>query len=153
MEDVEVKQKLSDLAQQGIQIFMVESEPETCTDDAPDQSPEFFCPYCGQGSGAKSWWTQEQLAYIQVHTKNIAARIINESFIRPLKRNFGQHRSSGLISIKVTANELEQTEPWISPEINDMKVFDLECCQRTLKIDEAWTGTVHCFFCGFPHGK
>ncbi|HYA41731.1 MAG TPA: hypothetical protein VEF34_10530 [Syntrophobacteraceae bacterium] len=144
--------ELSDLAQGVSSTFMVDSEPEPSSEDTEDQAADFFCPYCGQSSAAGTWWTQEQLAYIQVHTKNIVAKIVNENFIGPLKRNFGQNRSGGLISIKVTAKELEQTEPWIAPEANDMKVFDLECCQRSLKIDEAWRGTVHCFFCGFPHG-
>jgi hypothetical protein len=56
-----------------------------------------------------------------------------------------------MVSIKFEGKEIEQLEPWISPEVNDMKIFDLPCCQRKIKIEESWQDTVHCFFCGFPY--
>jgi len=54
-------------------------------------------------------------------------------------------------SIRFEGKEMEQQKPWISPEVNDMEIFDLPCCQRKIKIEENWQDKVYCFFCGFPY--
>jgi hypothetical protein len=59
------------------------------------------------------WWTQEQLAYVGILAKNIMAKMINENFIRPLKRTF-QRPSSSIVSIRFEGKEMKQQEPWIS---------------------------------------
>lgn len=144
------KEELSTLAQEGIDSFMIEPQEKADSDESTGGEPEYFCPYCGQSGPQDSWWTQEQLAYINIFAKNIMASLVNEHFIRPLKRSFGQ-RSSGPISISFKGREMEQQEPWISPEVNDMDEFDLPCCRRKIKIEESEMDCVHCFFCGFPH--
>lgn len=145
------KDELVDLAQEGIDAFMVEpKEKATDLDESGRSEIEFICPYCRQRASSDSWWTQEQLAYIGIVAKNIIARMVNEHLIRPLKRTFGRS-ISGMVSMQFKSKEMEQQEPWISPEINDMEIFDLPCCQRKIKLEDDWTGRVHCFFCGFPH--
>ena len=74
--------------------------------------------------------------------------MINEKLIRPLEREFRSSKND-ILSITFKGKELKETEPWISPEINDMKVFDLPCCNRKIKIQENWDKFVYCFFCGF----
>jgi hypothetical protein len=146
------KEELTDLAQKGIDSFMIETKEEkTDLDDSERSETEFICPYCGQRASSDSWWTQEQLAYVGIVAKNIMAKIVNENFIRPLKRTF-QRPSFGIVSIRFEGKEVEQQEPWISPEVNDMEIFDLPCCQRKIKIEGGWEGVVYCFFCGFLHG-
>lgn len=148
------RDELTTLAQAGIDSFMIEQDEEISdTDEASEPEIEFVCPYCGQRASQDSWWTQEQLAYIGVVVSNIVANLINENLMRPLKREFGRSQSSGLVSIHFEGQEMEQEEPWISPEVNDMQAFDLPCCGRKLKVEEGYAGTVHCFFCGFPHGR
>jgi len=147
------KEELTDLAQKGMDSFMIEQK-EVATDLDENESleeNEFSCPYCGQRAPNNSWWTQEQLAYMGIVTKNIMAKIVNENLIRPLKNTF-QRPSSGMISMRFEGKEMEQQEPWISPEVNNMKIFDLPCCQRKIKIEDGWKGVVYCFFCGFLHG-
>ena len=144
------KEELVTLAQEGIDSFMTESEVKKDSDASGSQELEQFCPYCGQSAPNDSWWTQEQLSYISVFAQNIMANLVNEHLIRPLQRNFGQQRP-GPLSISFKGHEMEQQEPWISPEVNDMDVFDLPCCNRKIKVEENTTGTIHCFFCGFPH--
>ena len=145
------KDELADLAQKGIDSFMLErEEAEEDSQSTVTQLTEFTCPYCGQLTTEDSWWTQEQLAYIGIFVKNIMAKMVNEQFIRPLKRDFGRPKS-GLISVQFEGREIKQQEPWISPETDDMDIFTLSCCQRKMKIIEGWKGKVHCFFCGFPH--
>ena len=145
------KEELTDLAQKVVDFFMLdEKEKEANLSESEPSRIEFFCPYCGQRAPANSWWTQEQLAYVRTVTKNILAKIVNENLIRSLKRAF-QRSSSGKGSVWFQGKEIEQQEPWISPEVNDMKIFNLPCCRRKIKIEEKWQGTVYCFFCGFPY--
>jgi len=144
------KKELDDLAQKGIDSFLLEGEQaETNSDDSDAQKKEYNCPYCGQVGPDDSWWTQEQLAYIRIFAKNVMAKMVNEHLIRPLRRNFSRS-SSGPISMRFEGKEMEEQEPWISPETDDMDIFELPCCQRKMKIEDGWKGKVYCFFCGFP---
>jgi len=145
------KDELDDFAQKGIDSFMTELKEEAADlDDSSRLETEFICPYCGQQSPSDSWWTQEQLAYIGVVAKNIMAKMVNKHFIHPPKRTLGRP-TSDMVSIRFEGKEMEQQEPWISPEVNDMEIFDLPCCQRKIKIKEDWSNAVYCFFCGFPY--
>lgn len=145
------KDELTSLAQEGLDSYMLEIQKKA-TDASEEEKtePEFTCPYCGQQSSRGSWWTQEQLAYVGVVAQNIISKMINEQLIRPLKRTSRRHSSSPL-SLRFEGKEMKQQEPWISPEINDMEIFDLPCCHRKIKLDESWSSEVHCFFCGFPY--
>jgi len=145
------KEELADLAQKGIESFMLEQIEETTNSEEYSTSEiEFFCPYCGQLASMDSWWTHEQIAYIGIVINNITARIVNDEFIRPLNRAF-RKPISGMLSMRFEGKEIKQEEPWISPEVNDLEIFDLPCCQRKIKIDENWADKVYCFFCGFPY--
>lgn len=145
------KDELTDLAQAGLESFMIELNEAACdSDEGESPATEFCCPYCEQWAPTDSWWTQEQLAYVDVAAQNIVATLVNEQLIRPLKRTC-QNASSGLVSVQFEGKEMGYQEPWISPEVNDMETFDLPCCERKIKIEDDWTGVVHCFFCGFPH--
>lgn len=141
--------ELNTFIQSGLDSFLVE---DTSSSDVGvlNSENDFFCPYCGQESGSGSWFTQEQNAYITVAMKNIMAQIVNREFIRPMKRKYGG-KSSKPFSLHFEGKEMEQYEPWISPEENDLEIRDLPCCQRKIKIEDNWSETVFCFFCGFPH--
>lgn len=150
---IQIEEKeLIDLIQKSINSFLIETTEEGDAEQDKDLEIEFTCPYCGQQSLDEIWWTKEQHAYIEVYASNIMAQIVNKNLIDPLKRNF-RGSNSGAISMRFEGKEMEQQEPWISPEVNDMEVFDLPCCQRKMKIDENWIKTVYCFFCGFPYKK
>jgi len=146
------KEEMATIAQKGIDSFMSESNEKTDSEQSDSEESYRFCPYCGQSAENDSWWTQEQLSYIGIFAKNIMANLVNEQLIRPLQRNFGQHRS-GPFSLSFKGHEMEQQEPWISPETNDMDVFDLPCCNRKIKIEENTKAPMYCFFCGFPHER
>ncbi len=146
------KEELGTLAQEGIDSFMIEPKEKADLDKDVQGEAEYFCPYCGQRAPKDSWWTQEQLAYVNIFAKNIMTSIVNEKLIRPLKGIFG-HQSSSPISISFKGREMEQQEPWISPEVNDLDEFELPCCHRKIKIEDSKTGCIHCFFCGFPHER
>ncbi len=143
--------ELTNLAQKCVDSFMIEqNEDKEDIKQYEYQTGGFICPYCGQQSPAESYWTQEQIAYIGIIIENIVAKLTNENLIRPLQRTF-RKSNSGMISIEFRGKEMEQKEEWISPEVNDMEIFDLPCCQRKIKIEENRVDMIYCFFCGFPH--
>ncbi|MDD4981555.1 MAG: hypothetical protein PHS12_02185 [Candidatus Omnitrophica bacterium] len=145
------KEELADVAQQGLDSYMVVEESKEKPEDKEIES-RFFCPYCGQQAQGNNWWTESQLDYIRRIAENIMAGLINENLIRPLKKDF--HKPiSGLISISFEGKEIEQKELHIAPETDDMEIFDLPCCNRKIKIENNKEELVHCFFCGFPHKK
>ena len=144
------QEELTELTQKGIDSYMLnqqnENEPDASDEEEDSNEMEYFCPYCGQKSSHDNWWTEEQLAYVNVVAKNIIANLMNENFIKPMKRNFGKGSF-----VQFDAKEMEQREPWISPETNDMKIFELPCCSRKIKVEENWKEKTFCYFCGFPH--
>lgn len=140
--------ELGQLAQSCIDDFLIEQGLQEAPDEESDEdSQEYVCPYCGQSAPSDHWWTQEQLAYIKVVLENIMAGLVNEQLIRPLKRSMG-HGSF----VRFEGKEMKQKDEWISPEVSDMTVFTLPCCERQIKIADDWKDAVHCFFCGFRHG-
>ena len=146
------EREIVDLTQMTRDRFLLAEGGDTRSeDDTDDTAAEHHCPYCGQSAPPDHWWTTEQVAYIHVVVHNVAARLINENLIRPLKRSFRAGRSSGPISIRVQADEMREQEPWISPETDDMQPRELPCCDRSLKLLDDWAGRFHCFFCGFPY--
>ena len=146
------KNELNSLAQAGIDSYLLETKEDATnsTEEETEPETEFTCPYCGQQAPRDSWWTQEQLAYVGVVSHNIMAKMVNEQLIQPLKRTF-RTQSHGLFSMRFEANEMKQEEPWISPEVDDLEIFDLPCCHRKMKLDEDRNSEVYCFFCGFPY--
>ncbi|VVB68978.1 Uncharacterised protein [uncultured archaeon] len=134
------------LAKKLLDSFMIESEEPSEDYEKVKPENEVTCPYCGQRAPKTSWWTKEQIEYIKIHYKNYANTLINERFIKELKRSF-----SGSKFMKFEAKELPLVEPWISPEIDDLEKFELPCCNQAIKINENWSGKVYCFFCGFPY--
>lgn len=136
--------ELETFLQRSAKNFLVTSNSDENSEMEQDQ--EYYCPYCGQSSPASSWWTQEQVSYIETYLKNILAQTINENLIGPLNRSMGHGQ---FISFK--GEEMELETPWISPEQNDMVVRELQCCSRLIKMDETWQDKFYCFFCGFSH--
>jgi hypothetical protein len=129
--------------------FML-SDDQAAVPEQEEQGTEYHCPYCGQTAGKNSWWTQEQVAYIHTVLQNVAAELINENLIRPLKRSLGRPKP-GLITVTFQGREIDHQEEWLPAEPNDMTRSLLACCDREIKISDDWSGRVHCYFCGFPH--
>lgn len=141
------KEELEDTLQKGLHSFMLESgSAEQNEEPSDEKETDQYCPYCGQKAPLKEWWTKEQQEYFIIYVKNIAARILNETFIKSMRSQF-----SGNGLVKFEGKDIEEDEPWISPETSDMKMFDLPCCNRKIKLDESYTGPVYCPYCGFPH--
>lgn len=145
------EEELKNIATSGIQSYLTNDEIETSEEPIEENEAKYYCPYCGQEAPVTSWWTKEQLAYLQVYAKNIMAKMVNEHLIKPLNRN--SNNSSGMVSISFKGEEMKYEEPWISEEVNDMSIIELPCCNKNIKILEEWTKNIFCFYCGFEHNK
>jgi hypothetical protein len=145
-----LEQEIRDLASKLEESYLVEESQDREPQTAEEPEEMRTCPYCGQQADGGSWWTQKQLAHAMAHVENLVAEMVNEHFIRPLKRDL-KRQTSGPVSVRFEGQELKKKSTWMSPEGADMAVFDLPCCGRRMKIDPGWDGTVHCFFCGFPY--
>ncbi len=146
------KDEMRDMISKLEASYLLDESSEHKTGEDREQEALFTCPYCGQEEDGDSWWTQEQLLYIRTHLENIVADMVNEQFIRPLKREYGR-KTSGPVSIRFEGKEMEKKKAWMSPEASDMGISDLPCCGRKVKIEPEWSETVYCFFCGFPHAR
>jgi len=124
----------------------LDENPVKKKDDDEADAHVYYCPYCGQEAGMKTFWTNAQIAFIQMHLKNYANKIINEKLIKEMEK--ANRRSSGLISFKGGA--LPYVQPIITPEENDMIIYHLKCCDKDIKLTEA-KDNVFCFYCGFKH--
>jgi hypothetical protein len=143
-------EELKNIANRGIQSYLTNDETTVTLDEVSDEKDvKCFCPYCGQEAPNTSLWTKEQLAYMNIFGKNIMAKLVNDNLINPLKKGFNQ--SSGMISMSFKGEEMKYEEPWISEEPNDMNVFELPCCHKSIKVVEDWKKSVFCFYCGFEH--
>ncbi len=116
-------------------------------DESDDPPEEYFCPYCGVAAKLTEWQTEEQMRYIE---EEAIARIAGP-FVERLQGSFGSGGRSigGLLelSLSVEMPERRQAAPVFEP--NDMRRVDFTCHPKEpVKVDEAWTGAVHCLCCG-----
>ena len=138
------------VVQKEIENYLLENDLIQKSED-PNETDEieYWCPYCGQSAKSTSWWSQEQLEYVQIFPYNYMADTINRQ-MKELKRQFSK-AGKGLISVKIDTKELPYKEPWISPETDDMTIVDLPCCKFKIKLDDDWREPYNCFKCGFPY--
>ena len=108
---------------------------------------EYFCPYCGFAAEPDEWQTEEQMRYIE---EEAIARIVGPAVDELQDSSGAGGRSSGglfEISLSVEMPERRQAPPVFEP--NDMRRVDFACHPKEpVKIDEVWTGEVHCLCCG-----
>ncbi len=136
------------IIQKEIENYLVENEFQEKDDDSAEEV-EYWCPYCGETATANSWWTEEQLEYIRIFPYNYMAENVNNLF-SDWKRKISR-MGSGLISLKVDFDKMPHKEPWISPETDDMVLYDLTCCKIKIKLEDKPINMVYCYNCGFPH--
>lgn len=102
------------------------------------ESNKMTCPYCGHRSKVREWWTKDQVNYISQENERIAFDLIQNEL-------GGSMINTGLIQVTLTPNTIPKTS--MNPEKNDMKIFELSCCERDIKILENWTEKVYCPDC------
>jgi len=132
--------------------YMIEEEGSDETSAPYYEEQVMYCPYCGQSTQVEDWFTDEQRNYFKALLEQEAIEMINEDFIKPMKRRSRSALSKGS-HFKMEWHELKTKTVQMSPEKNDMRVFVLPCCNQKIKINDNWQDTVCCVFCGFAHSN
>jgi len=106
---------------------------------------QYFCPLCGVSAGTDSWWTQEQLQYVN----GISAPAIDQYVQDSVDKMF-----KGVKGIKFKPNRsfsLGIETPDALAEPDDMMIAEPPCHpNEPVKVPEEQTSKVHCLVCGTP---
>lgn len=107
----------------------------------------YHCPFCGQPAGGESWWTQEQLDYMQ----GVAAPRMAQMVARELDQAFKSVKSD-FIRFERTGNFETPDTPMPLVEPDDMVIVTSPChAYEPVKVPEDHTGTLYCLICGTPY--
>jgi hypothetical protein len=116
-------------------------------EDRPDEfvDPEnYFCPYCGVPSGADTWWTAQQLEYVQAEAAGPLLRELTDE----LQRSLGPSSRHGFFSLSVEPGEAPEP-PMPLLELNDLMIVAPPCHPfEPLKVLDDWAESLHCLMCG-----
>lgn len=106
----------------------------------------YHCPLCGQPAGLESWWTPEQLDYIQ----QAAMPSVMQSLEDELDGMFRSTNSKHL-SIKRTGHLDSREAPMPLVENDDMSIVTSPChAYEPVKIPEPAASPLYCLICGSP---
>lgn len=114
-------------------------------EDDPDAErvDQCHCPRCGVAAAPDSWWTPDQLAYMQ----SAAAPEIERAIGDALRDAF-----RGVKGVKVSPNRnlrLDVDNPGQLTEPDDMVIVEPPCHpNEPLKVPDEATSQVHCLVCG-----
>lgn len=101
-------------------------------------SDQVTCPYCKHRSNIDQWWTKAQVDYIsEMQSFFLLNSIVPKTSLKMKSTSF----------VKVKVEVIEQKEPVMKPEYDDMKRLSVGCCERDIKVLDEWSGEVFCPDC------
>jgi hypothetical protein len=104
---------------------------------------EYFCPYCGENAPLDQWWTKEQVEAIQATALQEAMPQLEEE----LRDALGPLNRTGFIHSEVHSDPLNPPPPMF--ESDDMVAVASPChSHEPIKVEETWSGPLHCLVCG-----
>lgn len=122
--------------------------PPSVSSDETEPPEAYFCPYCHDAAPPSSWWTKEQVEYMQ---KVAAARVLG-----PRLRQFGKNlrsnsrKTGGSISFELTGSY--PSEPLNLTEPDDMVRLDFPChLEEPIKVEDDWEDATACPTCGIRY--
>ena len=125
-------------------------EPATVAEE--ESNVTLCCPYCLYNGEAKEMHTEETVSYLKRFAMREYAlpKLHNmlADFADSLERIGGG--GGGFISVSVTSNYEPPPlppRPIYGPDAPDMMIVQLVCCDKKIKIAEAWTHFSVCPFC------
>lgn len=123
--------------------------PPSETSEATEQPEVYFCPYCHDAAPPSSWWTKEQIEYMQ---KVAAARVLGPELRRFGKNLRNRSRSSrGSVNFEFTGSS-SPSEPPSFIEPDDMVRLDFPCHpEEPIKVESSWKDAAACPTCGIRY--
>lgn len=104
---------------------------------------QYFCPYCGKPAATDSWWTPEQLEYVQGVGLNAVARRVRDE----LGDSMNALKKTGFLSVSLEGGDASDPAPITEPQ--DMVIVEPPChYYEPIKIAEDWTEPIYCIVCG-----
>jgi hypothetical protein len=105
---------------------------------------EYFCPYCALPAGIGSFWTKQQLEYMEASAASEVLGPVLDQFERQMRDL--SRASGGLLTVTTKHSDLpvasQPTEP------NDMRKVEFTCHSEPVKVASDWTGDIACLVCG-----
>lgn len=104
----------------------------------------YHCPYCDGRADEDAWWTHAQLRVVEAAAVHVVEGRLHDMF-KNMERKSTKH-------LKIKAGSApRKPSPSSSSEPDDMQRVDFVCHPKEpLKIDDNWSGCVHCLVCGRP---
>ncbi|RSN64670.1 hypothetical protein [Actinomadura sp. WAC 06369] len=103
----------------------------------------YHCPLCGQPAGMDSWWTQEQLDYVQGVATPAAVREIEQGLRDALKGGSSKH---AMLEFKGSFDTPDVPAPLTEPD--DMVIVTSPChSYEPVKVSEDTSGPYYCLVC------
>jgi hypothetical protein len=125
-------------------------EPPEIAEEVPQET--LRCPYCQQSAESSELHTEETIEYLKRFAyRDYALPMINRMFSGLADSLNTGSRGGGLISFSISLEHDRSPlppRPIHGPEPADMKIVELLCCGRKIKVDERWTEISVCTFCG-----
>lgn len=129
----------------------LEVGPAASDDETPEGPQSLVCPYCEATAEASDTLTSVFQAYIERYAMRefVLPKVAN--MFRDFSDSFGSHRrSGGLLSVEVDftySKGVLPPRPISGPEPPDMKIVELLCCGKRVKIADNWSGLSRCPYC------
>lgn len=105
-----------------------------------------YCPYCSDVSDASETMTEETIEYLKRYvTREYLLPQINRAFSGFAGIN---KKSKGMFSLDISySRSILPPRPIHGPEIPDMKIIHLLCCDNKIKVSEGWNALSMCPYC------
>jgi hypothetical protein len=118
------------------------------TDDDSGAAPpeQYFCPLCGVAADRNSWFTSEQLEFMECYAVPQIELMIEEAIGEAFRGIKGvEFKAAG-------ASALETGAVGALSEPDDMLIAEPPCHpSEPVKVPEERLGDLHCLICGSPY--
>lgn len=126
--------------------FKLHPGPASAEAEGRSDPAELHCPICGQPGTSDSWFTQDQIDYVQAQAMAAATDRMNEA-TKDLFKSFSGNRS--LIGVTHSGGFDGPDAPAPVVEPNDMVIVSSPCHgYEPIKVPESRPEQLHCVVCG-----
>lgn len=133
------------------QISKVGLEIGESTNKSDPESPHTLlgCPYCEHRAEPKDMLTSEVIEYLKRHAVREIRSKLDKAF-NDLSSSMGSKGRGGLFSLSLKFEYSRSplpSRPIHGPEPADMKIINLLCCDKKIKISKDWMSLDLCPYC------